>query len=76
MIVLNFGTILHHAVWYVNRIIPEAGQEGEHDGKARRHCYGGPAESEEHLRLKLYVKANPQEFDAPKNCQVVDEKLL
>jgi hypothetical protein len=23
MIVLNFGTILHHAVWYVNRIIPD-----------------------------------------------------
>jgi hypothetical protein len=22
MIVLNFGTILHHAAWYVNRIIP------------------------------------------------------
>jgi hypothetical protein len=30
MIVLNFGTILHHAVWYVNRIIPVAPFDLDH----------------------------------------------
>jgi hypothetical protein len=56
--------------------ISEVEQEGEHDGKLSRRGYGGPPESEEHLRLKCYVKAHPQKFGAPENCHAVAEKLL
>jgi hypothetical protein len=52
-------------------------QKGEHEGKARRLGYGGPAESDEHRRLKEYVKGNPKLFGAPKGCKDgVMEKLL
>jgi hypothetical protein len=56
--------------------IGEVGQEGEHDGKLARHGYGGPPESEEHLRLKCYVKAHPQKFGAPEDCDTVEEEKL
>jgi len=48
----------------------------EHDGKLSRLGYGGPPESEEHLRLKEYVKAHPDEFGAPYGCSAETEKLL
>lgn len=52
-------------------------RKGEHEGKARRLGYGGPAESDEHRRLKEYVKDNPRLFGAPKGCKDgVMEKLL
>ncbi|MFB6418564.1 hypothetical protein [Bradyrhizobium tunisiense] len=50
---------------------------GENDGKARRRGYGGPAESEQHIRLKNHVADNPKLFGAPKGCkQGVVERLL
>jgi hypothetical protein len=57
----------------------ELAEEGERDGKLARNGYGGPPESEEHLRLKLHVKANPHMFgfDASGDCVVIkEEKLL
>jgi hypothetical protein len=52
-------------------------ERGETEGKARRLGYGGPAESDEHRRLKEYVKSNPRLFGAPKGCKDgVMEKLL
>ena len=51
--------------------------KGETDGKAQRLGLGGPAESDEHRRLKEYVKNNPRLFGAPKGCKEgVTEKLL
>ncbi|WP_404381640.1 hypothetical protein [Caenispirillum salinarum] len=37
----------------------------ERDGKIRRLCGGGPAESLEHRRLKFYLKAHPEQCGAP-----------
>jgi len=51
-------------------------EESEHDGKAKRQGLGGPAESDEHRRLKLYVKAHPQEFGAPERCEATVERSL
>lgn len=52
-------------------------EAGESDGKAKRLGIGGPAESEEHRRLKEYVAKNPRLFGAPKGCKIgVTEKLL
>jgi Holliday junction resolvase len=42
--------------------------EGESDGKAKRLGFGGPAESDEHRRLKEYVANNPKTFSAPRGC--------
>jgi hypothetical protein len=55
---------------------PPADKQGEHDGKLRRRGYGGPAESPEHKRLKLYVLSHPQQFGASPGCKAVPEKLL
>jgi hypothetical protein len=41
---------------------------GESDGKASRLGFGGPAESEEHRRLKEFVAANPKRFGGPDGC--------
>jgi hypothetical protein len=52
-------------------------EKGETEGKARRLGYGGPAESDEHYRLKEYVKNHPRLFGAPKGCKNgIMEKLL
>ena len=45
-----------------------AADEQERDGKAARQGIGGPPEGMEHLRLKKYVEAHPDEFGAPKGC--------
>ncbi len=52
-------------------------QQGETEGKARRLGYGGPAESDEHRRLKEFVKNNPRRFDAPVGCKegVIEKRL-
>lgn len=42
---------------------------GESDGKEARLGFGGPAESPEHLRLKLYVQMHPRKFGAPIKCK-------
>jgi len=52
-------------------------QTRERDGKARRLGFGGPAESEEHKRLKNYVSTHPRRFCAPAECRKgKEEKLL
>lgn len=49
----------------------------EHDGKGGRLGYGGPAESEEHRRLKMYIRDNPKLVGAPRGCKVgQEEKIL
>jgi hypothetical protein len=40
-------------------------ERGESDGKAKRAGFGGPVESEDHLRLKKFVADNPKLFGAP-----------
>jgi hypothetical protein len=59
-------------------VVPTASDddEQEQDGKAARQGFGGPPESKEHLRLKKYVEAHPDEFGAPKGCTAETEKLL
>jgi hypothetical protein len=53
--------------WVPNQ--DEATDNGESDGKGRRLGFGGPAESDEHRRLKEYVARNPKRFAAPKGCK-------
>jgi hypothetical protein len=50
---------------------------GERDGKEVRLGFGGPAESAEHLRLKLYVQKHPRKFGAPIKCKkgFIEKKL-
>ena len=54
-------------------------ETGETEGKAQRLGlgYGGPAESDEHRRLKEYVKRNPRLVGAPKGCKegVIEKRL-
>jgi hypothetical protein len=54
-------------------------QKGEAEGKVQRLGlgFGGPAESDEHRRMKEYVKSNPRRFGAPERCKEgVTEKQL
>lgn len=52
-------------------------ERGESDGKEARLGFGGPAESAEHLRLKLYVQMRPKKFGAPNRCKrgFIEKKL-
>jgi hypothetical protein len=80
---------VHEAVWNVRdwsgigkkafgqKYHAEPATSGEEDGKLRRHGFGGPPESNEHVRLKEYVAAHPRRFGAPLGCRKGQlEKLL
>jgi hypothetical protein len=80
---------VHDAVWnfknwrkvgrkaFGREFAPPPRSAGEEDGKLRRLGFRGPAESEEHRRLKEYVAKYPVRFGAPRGCQRGEtEKLL
>jgi hypothetical protein len=72
---------IHESVWdfprwrqvgklaFGRKFVPPEPVSGESDGKAERLGFGGPPESENHLRLKKYVASHPREFGAPKDCK-------
>ena len=72
---------LHESVWdfprwrqvgklaFGRKFVPPEPAPGEGDGKAKRLGFGGPPESENHLRPKEYVANHPREFGAPRDCK-------
>ncbi len=81
--------IVHEAIWRyphwaevarkifkVSSALAPKVDDGDRDGKLARRGFGGPPESEEHIRLKQYVLAHPDHFGAPKGCAGVPEKRL
>jgi hypothetical protein len=81
---------LHETIWnfpdwrsigtkaFGRKFVPPKELPGESDGKARRLGRGGPAESEQHRRLKQYVAEHPEKFGAPKECRegLIEYRLL
>jgi hypothetical protein len=74
-------TRLHESVWdfprwrqvgrlaFGQKFVPPELPPGESDGKMKRLGFGGPPESENHLRLKEYVANHPREFGAARDCK-------